>query len=174
MPVDQPFNIYREQLSSQRRGLALWDPDPVRGLFKVPGHVSIGDVGFLDNGTFVRMFNVTLPWDDPSNELLGKPEKYQRIKPSYFGNIHNSEIRQEEYHSHVSKVDNVRSNTHDEWVIVLSCTLTPLILLAFEVPWAKRMSVGLRVAVHFCLFLIGPAPRMLSAQIYSRTTSGIT
>ena len=115
MPVDEPFNIYREELSSHYHGLALWDPKPVKHLHKQPGHVSIGDVGYLDNGTFMRMFNVTLPWDDPSNKLLGKPEKYKRIKPSYFSNVRDNEIHEGEYHNlYVSKVDNVGADRHEE------------------------------------------------------------
>jgi hypothetical protein len=116
MPVDQPFNIYREQLSSQYHGLALWDPKPVENLHKRRGHVSIGDVGYLDNGAFMRMFNVTLPWDDPSNKLLGKPpEKYERIEQSHFGDVRDNEIREGEYYTlRVTKVDNVGAKTHEE------------------------------------------------------------
>ena len=115
MSVDQPFIIYREQLSSQYHGLALWDPKPVENLHKQPGHVSIGDVGYLDNGAFMRMFNVTLPWDDPSNKLLGNPEKYERIEPRHFDNVRDTEIREGEYYSpHVSRVANVGANTHEE------------------------------------------------------------
>ena len=115
MSVDQPFNIYREQLSSKYHGLALWDPKPVENLHKQPGHVSIGDVGYLDNGAFMRMFNVTLPWDDPSNRLLGKLEKYEHIKPRYFGNVRDAEIREGEFFTRdVSEVDNVGANTHEE------------------------------------------------------------
>jgi hypothetical protein len=88
---------------------------PVENLHKQPGHVSIGDVGYLDNGAFMRMFNVTLPWDDPSNKLLGKPDKYERIKPMYSGNVRDNEIREGEYCTpHVSKVDNVGAVTHEE------------------------------------------------------------
>ena len=112
MSVDQPFNIYREQLSSQYHGLALWDPKPVESLHKQPGHVSIGDVGYLDNGAFMRMFNVTLPWNDPSNKLIGKPEKYERIKP---GNVRDNEIREGEYYTpHVFKIDNIGADRHEE------------------------------------------------------------
>jgi hypothetical protein len=115
MSVGEPFNIYREQLSSLYHGLALWNPKPVKNLHKQPGHVSIGDVGYLDNGAFMRMFNVTLPWDDPSNKLLEKPEKYQRIKARYFGNVRDEEIRGGELSTpHVSRVDNIGANTHEE------------------------------------------------------------
>jgi hypothetical protein len=112
MSVDQPFNIYRDQLSSLYQGLALWDPKPVENLHKQPGHVSIGDVGYLDNGAFIRMFNVTLPWDDPSNKLLGKPEKYEHIEPCH---VRDNELREEEYCTpHVSEVDNLGANRHEE------------------------------------------------------------
>ena len=115
MSVDQPFNIYREELSSLYHGLALWDPKPVENLHRQPVHVSIGDVGYLDNGAFIRIFNVTLPWDDPSNKLLGKPEKYefiQCIDPSY---VRDNEMREGEYCTpNVSKVDNVGANRHEE------------------------------------------------------------
>ena len=112
MSVDPPFDIYREQLSSLYHGLALWDPNPVKNLHKKPGHISIGDVGYLDNGAFIRMFNVTLPWDDPSNKLLGKPEQYKHIKPGY--NVRDYEIREGGHYTlHVSEVDNVGANTHE-------------------------------------------------------------
>ena len=116
MSVDQPFNIYREQLSSLYHGLALWDPKPVENLHKRPGgRVSIGDVGYLYNGAFMRMFNVTLPWNDPLNKLLGTPEKYERIKPCHSGNVLDNEIREGEYCTpHVSKVDHVGAVTHEE------------------------------------------------------------
>jgi hypothetical protein len=117
MSVDQPFNIYREQLSSLYQGLALWDPKPelVENLHKQPDRVSIGDVGYLDNGAFMRMFNVTLPWDDPSNKLPGKPGEYELIKPSYFRDVRDNEIREgEHYTSHVYKVDNVGADRHEE------------------------------------------------------------
>ena len=108
MPVDQPFNIYQEQLSSQYHGLALWDPTPVQGLFNDLGHVSIGDVGYLDKGQFIRILNVKLPRDNP-NKFIEIPEGYKPLKREHFDNVRRSKIRQEEYHSHMSKVDNVRS-----------------------------------------------------------------
>ena len=112
MSVGEPFNIYRDQLSSLYHGLALWDPKPVENLHKQPVHVSIGDVGYLDNGALMRIFNVTLPWDDPSNKLLRKPEKYECIEPSY---VRDNEMREGEYYTpNVSKVDNVGANRHEE------------------------------------------------------------
>ena len=70
------FNVYRDQLASLSQGSALWNPSPLKKIYE---KVSIGDVGYLHEGTFIRMFNVTLPWDDPSNRKLGVPEKYESL-----------------------------------------------------------------------------------------------
>ena len=113
-PPEEPYNIYREQLSSHYRGHALWHPNPVESLFKHPGHVSIGDVGYLDNGAFMRIFNVGLPRDDPSNKFIEIPEGYKPLKREHFDNVRRHEVSQEEFQSHLTKVDNVRANTYDE------------------------------------------------------------
>src|SRR5258708_1262222 len=111
MVVHQPPNAYQEQLSSLNRGLALWNPRPVEGAYY---HVSIGDVGYLENGAFMRLFNVTLPWNDPSNRLLEVTEEYKPLELGHFINIHSSEMHQREHCSHVSKVDNIHARTYDE------------------------------------------------------------
>ena len=81
MPVKHPFNIYREQLWPLYHGFALWKPNPVEGNYN---HVSIGDVGYIYEGGFIRMFNVTLPWDDESNKTLGEPCHYDRLSSDSF------------------------------------------------------------------------------------------
>ena len=75
---DHPSNVYRDQLSSLSHGIALWDPNPPKRSYD---RVSIGDVGYIDpsEGTFIRMFNVTLSWDDPLNSGLGIPEAYEPL-----------------------------------------------------------------------------------------------
>ena len=115
MSVDQPSIIYRSHLSSHDRGLALWDPSPVENLHRQPGHVSIGDVGYLEDGAFMRMFNVTLPWDDPSNKLHRKPpDKYESIS------IEPCDFREKEIREgvictpFVSEVDNLGADRHEE------------------------------------------------------------
>ena len=106
MPVDQPFNIYREQLSSQYNGVALWHPNPDEDLYDC-GHISIGDVGYLDDGNFIRMFNVTLPCNNPSNAKLGIPDAFRSLEQ---GRVRGSQISQTQYHSpYVSKEDNTRN-----------------------------------------------------------------
>jgi hypothetical protein len=96
MPVDQPWNIYREQLSSLHQGYALWEPEPVEGLYD---EVSIGDVGYVKNGFFYRMFNVTLSWDDPANNRLGELEYYKPLDLGRFVNIHKTTLREGGYYS---------------------------------------------------------------------------
>lgn len=41
--------------------------------------VSIGDVGYVYEGAFIRMFNVSLPWDDESNRTFGIPDRYDPL-----------------------------------------------------------------------------------------------
>ena len=109
MTVDQPFKVYQEHLSSIYHGLALWDPNPVQRLYD-RGHVSIGDVGYLRNGGFIRMFNVTLPWNHPSNTKLGTPMEYKSLDQGPFTNAIDS---QTEYHSlNVSEAEH--AETFDE------------------------------------------------------------
>ena len=96
MPVEPPFHVYREQLSPLFNGLALWQPDPA-GVYD---HVSIGDVGYIsDNGAFIRMFNVTLPWDHPSNRTLGKPDQYDPLILGEFTTISRMTFSMVEHYS---------------------------------------------------------------------------
>jgi hypothetical protein len=83
MPVDPPFTVYRDHLSALSQGLALWNPNPQKTIYD---KVSIGDVGYMHEGMFIRMFNVTLPWDHESNGKLGKPEYYDPLDCGPFAN----------------------------------------------------------------------------------------
>ena len=95
MPTDQPWNVYREQLSSLYLGIALWEPEPVKGFYD---KVSIGDVGYIYNGFFYRMFNVKLPWDDLSNQKISKdpPENYKAMDLDLFA-IHTTRFKKGDY-----------------------------------------------------------------------------
>ena len=75
MSVEPPFHTYREQLWSLYQGLALWKPNPGDLYDKV----SIGDVGYVYEGAFIRMFNVRLPWDDESNRKFSIPDPYDPL-----------------------------------------------------------------------------------------------
>ena len=102
MPVEQPSKIYREQLTSLYHGLALWKPNPVDNIYD---QVSIGDVGYISSeGIFVRMFNVTLPWDDQSNRRLAEPEPYD---PLTLARIIRENFSKVDYYSrHVKREEN--------------------------------------------------------------------
>ena len=51
-------SLYADQLIPLGRGLPLWEPEPT-GL----GEVLIGDVGYVDEGAFFRLFNAMLDAD---------------------------------------------------------------------------------------------------------------
>ena len=60
------YDIFREELATNNStyGHALWEPNP-------GGHgtaVEIGDVGFIREGRFHRLFNIPLSGDDPSHQ----------------------------------------------------------------------------------------------------------
>ena len=67
LPVEPSFYTYREKLWPLYQGLALWKPNSG----DLYDRVSIGDVGYVYEGAFFRMFNVRLPWDDESNRNFG-------------------------------------------------------------------------------------------------------
>jgi len=94
--LPQPhFHVYREQLTSLYHGHALWDPDPANLYEKV----SVGDVGYVREGYFFRMFNVLLKSDDPSNRIIGEPDPYEPVDLGPFVNVRVSRLSRGEYHS---------------------------------------------------------------------------
>ena len=115
MPVDPPFTVYRDQLTALSHGLALWNPNPPK---KIYNNVSIGDVGYLHEGTFIRMFNVTLPCDHPSNVLLGKPEPYDLLDCGPFTNSIEAHFDKVDHYSRFvtaeTNAGNLQAMTPDE------------------------------------------------------------
>ena len=97
MPIDPPFTVYRDQLTALSHGLALWNPSPQK---KIYNNVSIGDVGYLHEGTFIRMFNVILPWNHPSNGVPGIPEPYDPLDCSPFINSIEAHFEKVDHYSH--------------------------------------------------------------------------
>lgn len=63
--------VYAEQLRSHGHGEPLWQPEPTQY-----GEVLIGDIGFIEDGCFYRLFNSTLAADDSINADLGVPHDY--------------------------------------------------------------------------------------------------
>jgi hypothetical protein len=69
------YDIFREELATKypTYGHALWEPSP--------GHytaVEIGDVGFIREGRFHRLFNILLPEDHPSHQN-GVPQRHEPL-----------------------------------------------------------------------------------------------
>jgi hypothetical protein len=113
MPL--PPYIYRDQLTSLYHGLALWDPDP-GNLYET---VEIGDVGYVtDAGYFVRMFNVQLASDHPSNRTICEPDPYEPVDLGPFVNIRESTFAGGDYCSrHVATQEHnvgVQARSPDE------------------------------------------------------------
>jgi len=70
------YDIFREELAIKypAYGHALWVPSP-RGRYTA---VEIGDVGFIREGYFHRLFNVLLPEDDDSHRD-GVPQHHEPL-----------------------------------------------------------------------------------------------
>jgi len=75
----EDYNIFHQEIRAAypSYGYALWEPDPGR-LYNA---VEVGDVGFVREGQFHRLFNALLPADHPSHENFGVPESYERLIP---------------------------------------------------------------------------------------------
>ena len=70
------YDIFREQLAVKYPacGHALWEPNPEEG----NSPVKVGDVGFVRDGRFNRLFNALLSADH-SSQIFGVPESYEPI-----------------------------------------------------------------------------------------------
>ncbi|TBU25438.1 hypothetical protein BD311DRAFT_669637 [Dichomitus squalens] len=66
-----PWDIYADSLFHLGFGYPVWKPDPAPGC----GEVDIGDVGWLENGEFHKLFNTTKAPDDP--QPRGIPDGYR-------------------------------------------------------------------------------------------------
>ncbi|GJE89753.1 hypothetical protein PsYK624_058590 [Phanerochaete sordida] len=69
--------VYAEQLVSRGYGLPLWRPEPANPM----DEVEIGDVGYVSEGEFIRLFNAMRPADDPLN-ADGVPSGFVILQPS--------------------------------------------------------------------------------------------
>ncbi|KAH9041558.1 hypothetical protein EDB85DRAFT_2271805 [Lactarius pseudohatsudake] len=70
------YDIFRHHLliTAPAYGYALWDPDP-GNLYPA---VEVGDVGYIREGRFHRLFNVLLPAKHPSHRK-GVPEYHEQL-----------------------------------------------------------------------------------------------
>ena len=72
------YDIFRGQLAIKypSYGHALWEPSPS----KLYGPAEVGDVGFIREGQFHRLFNALLSVDHPSHKF-GVPEHHEPLIP---------------------------------------------------------------------------------------------
>jgi len=72
------YDIFRGQLAIKYSsyGHALWEPSPSRQY----SPVEVGDVGFVREGRFYRLFNALLSADHPSHQS-GVPEHHEPLIP---------------------------------------------------------------------------------------------
>jgi hypothetical protein len=72
------FDTFRQELALKypAYGHALWEPSPGE-LYPA---VEIGDVGFIREGKFHRLFNALLPADHPSHQNFGVPEHHEPLQ----------------------------------------------------------------------------------------------
>ena len=99
------YDIYREQLSINypTYGHALWQPSPSN-----PNNpVGIGDVGFIRNGKFHRLFNALISAEDQSNV----PEHYEQLVPKFSDHISEDTLSSHHYCSDGIGVE-PESNVH--------------------------------------------------------------
>jgi hypothetical protein len=96
------FEIFREQLAIMypSYGYALWEPRPTN-----PNRpVRVGDVGFIREGRFFRLFNALLAADDSSQEL-GVPEYYKPLVTTVSDHVSTVPLNPKNYCSSGVKVE---------------------------------------------------------------------
>ena len=78
---DAAWNIYAKQLLAMRQGYPLWHPEieRERGL-----EIKVGDVGYLHEGAFIRIFNATLPDDHEDHKMFGVPHGHKPFRVNQF------------------------------------------------------------------------------------------
>lgn len=66
--------LYASQLVDLGYGHPLWYPEPTKD-----GVIEIGDIGYIDDGSFRRLFNALCDEKDPVNEA-GVPSGFVRLR----------------------------------------------------------------------------------------------
>lgn len=69
MDATAAYNVYAEQLFPFKHGYPLWHPEPTKH-----GEVEIGDIGYIREGGFYRLFNATRPRE--VQQHFGVPDHY--------------------------------------------------------------------------------------------------
>ena len=72
------YQSYRHHLALKlpAYGYALWEFGPWN---LSPAAVEVGDVGYVRQGRFCRLFNIFLPANHPSHRNFGVPEYHEQL-----------------------------------------------------------------------------------------------
>lgn len=110
---NHPSKTYREVMYDAGLGLALYEPEP-----KNYDHIRVGDVGFVKQGAFTRLFNACFEADDPANKNSSLPEPYKSISPAFRGVSAHSHLDPGPYMSYAVKdfSTSVSSSTPEGYV----------------------------------------------------------
>ena len=116
MPIESAFNVYQDQLTSLFHGIALWNPNPGKESIQSKDIVSIGDVGFLVEGAFYRIFNVMLSWNNESNTHLFSLEPFESLDCGPLADTIEAQFDKVDHYSHYvsTETNPVQAITPDE------------------------------------------------------------
>jgi hypothetical protein len=91
------YDIFRHHLLMKfpAYGHALWEPDP-GNLYPA---VKVGDVGYICEGKFHRLFNALLPAEDESHGDFGVPEYHEPLTLNVSKHINIGKLRPNNFYS---------------------------------------------------------------------------
>jgi len=104
------YDIYRERLASTYPafGHALWEPYP--GVELDP--VEVGDVGYIRQGKFHRLFNALLSSDHPSHHGVPLPDHHEPLIPNVSNHIDRGVLKHDHYCSTGVTAETEREDVH--------------------------------------------------------------
>ena len=104
------YDTFREQLAITypALGYALWEPGP-EGDY---GPVEIGDVGYIRQGKFHRLFNALLSADHQSHRGVRLPEYHEPLIPNVPGHIDRGTLQHDNYCSVGVTMDTEREDIY--------------------------------------------------------------
>jgi hypothetical protein len=108
------YDIFREQLAITYPafGHALWEPGPDHDGVHGRANVTIGDVGYIRQGKFHRLFNALLSADHPSHHETPLPEHHEPLIPNFPDHIDRGILKPDHYCSAGVTVEIEREDIH--------------------------------------------------------------
>ncbi|KAI9454401.1 hypothetical protein BJY52DRAFT_729609 [Lactarius psammicola] len=133
------YDIFRRHLSAKfpAYGYALWEPNP-GNLYPA---VEVGDVGYIREGKFRRLFNVLLPANHSSHRNFGVPEHHEQLTPTIENHINIGNLDPHNFYSAgvtlVPESDRWADGPKKEGEVSFSCPMNQGAVLCLPVQ-AKR------------------------------------